>query len=271
MGSAGRSIAALTIAALVVLSIPIVLANSNPYDPARQRYRPLIGGIQIEIMTPSLRPYGNCTIGYVARDRNGNLGIVTAGHCVNFRTDYVAYQPNYDIRGSNRIGTPTIVDRYSDSAFIPFNNVAPWILNITYISNKYVGVMMLVNEISSWDFVDYYITTRGLFYKTGRTTGTTSGHILYKCDYCIELINGNVFVFYRLLITNIYAERGDSGAPLYTYVCIWENYCWLALFGHLSFIEEYNGSRYSGFIHVSSVMERLGVMPIIVDVWPPFI
>jgi len=192
MDSVGGSIAALTIAALVVLSIPIALANNNPYDPARQRYRPLIGGIQIEIVRFFLWiipiPYDVCTIGYVARDRNGNLGIVTAGHCVDFRTDYVVYQPNYDIRGSNRIGSPTIVDRYSDSAFIPYRDVTPSILHIVYYVTEYRGIVVSVNSTISWetmryycnkaiDTTEYYCDRSPLFYKTGRTTGTTSGYL----------------------------------------------------------------------------------------------
>jgi len=208
MGSAGRSIAALTISALAVLSIPIVLANSNPYDPARQRYRPLIGGIQIEIMTPSLRPYGICTIGYVARDRNGNLGIVTAGHCVNFRTDYVVYQPNYDNWESNRIGSPTMVDMYSDSAFIPYRDVTPSILHIVYYVTEYRGIVVPVNSTISWETIRSYCNYGSpLFYKTGRTTGTTRGYL----REAYEWYEGH----YRVIVTDIYAEGGDSGSPLY--------------------------------------------------------
>jgi len=258
---------ALAMAIIIMLSIgmSIALAN-NPYDPARQRYRPLIGGIQIEIVwfwwdIPISNGY--CTIGYMARDGNGNIGIVTAGHCTDFGTGYVVYQPSYDTEGSNRIGSPTIVDIYSDAAFIPYNNVSPSILYITRYTTGYRGIVIPVNAIISWDTIKFYVSVSSpLFYKTGRTTGTTSGYLVRVYEWYNNNITG--FTHYRVILTSIYVDHGDSGAPLYHYICGRDGSCWLGLAGHLSFrrLDENGNFLYSGFIHVSSVAQRLGVTPV---------
>jgi len=262
MPPAGRLKHILAVIALNI-SIPIILAN-NPSDPAQQKYRPLIGGIQIETGTFSWIFWNSryyCTIGYTARDGNGNVGIVAAGHCTDFSTSFVVYQPNYDFWGSNRIGSPTRIDGYSDAAFIPYSSTSPSILYIAYQAGVYNGVSVPVNSTISWDTIIYYAKTHtsSLFYKTGRTTGTTSGYIVDAFDQYYDPVGGIPYSpLYGVILTNIHADHGDSGAPLYEYGCERDGSCWLGLAEHLSF----GNSSITGFIHVSAVAERLGVTPV---------
>jgi len=265
MPPAGRLKHILAIIAVIALniSIPIVLAN-NPSDPAQQKYRPLIGGIQIETGTFSWIFWNSryyCTIGYTARDGNGNTGIVTAGHCTDFSTSFVVYQPNYDFWGSNRIGSPTRINDYSDAAFIPYSSASPSILYIAYQAGVYDGITVPVNSTISWDTIMYYAQTNTspLFFKTGRTTGTTSGYIIWTAYWDI---GPDQRPKYRVIYTNIPTDGGDSGAPLYMYGCGRDGKCWLGLAGHLSYgIITYN-INISVFIHISSVAELLGVTPV---------
>ncbi len=243
---------------VIIISTSLIIAN-NPYDPTREKYRPVIGGVQIELVKfwwfiPIESAY--CTIGYIAQDDNGNLGIVTAGHCSDWSTDYSVYQPEYGTWGSNYLNNPSSTDRMSDSEFIPFNNAQGSILFIAYNAGNYQGVIVDVDTVISWTTISN--GDPHLYYKTGRTTGRTSGYIVSTYTW----YNASGTWLYKVILTTIYVEAGDSGSPLYRYEAGRDGSDWLGLAGHLSFAL-YNGNNflYSGFIHVNSVHTFLGVSP----------
>jgi hypothetical protein len=57
------------------MMLPAIIAQRG-VEYTRQRYRPLIGGIQIEITCGMIYPYRNCTINYAVATSSGVLGII---------------------------------------------------------------------------------------------------------------------------------------------------------------------------------------------------
>ena len=154
---------------LLIASTLVILISaqySDPAEPTRQYYRPLIGGIQI---------YSGyyCTIGYIARDASGNVGILTAGHCVDYSYYEPVYQPEYST--SYYIGKPSRISVAVDAAFVPFSSSAPYILHINNFYGTYYPSKWNVYDYVPFEYVQYF--TDVPVYKTGRTTGTTSGYI----------------------------------------------------------------------------------------------
>jgi hypothetical protein len=221
---------------LLAIGISTILINaqySDPAAPTRMRYRPLIGGIQIEIFWQYIGPSW-CTIGYTGKDSNGRMGVITAGHC----TDHsIVYQPDDLLPGYNYIGTPSAINSYVDAAFIPFSNSAPYILHIMCYGGTCYASQWNVYKYVRWEDSIYYSST---VYKTGRTTGTTSGYIVG--------IGGDYLIY-----TTVPIDYGDSGAPLYTISP------GVVLFGHLTrFGYPYSASA---FTSVTGVINYLNVYP----------
>ncbi|MGC9104358.1 MAG: hypothetical protein ACP5JF_06175 [Candidatus Methanodesulfokora sp.] len=219
---------------LLMASTLVILISaqySDPVTPTRQYYRPLIGGIQIEISL------GYCTIGYTARDAGGRVGIITAGHCVGYSYDEPVYQPVYG--SSYYIGKPSLINWVVDAAFVPFRNSAPYILHINNFYGTYYPTKWNVYDYVPAEYVKYF--TYVCVYKTGRTTGTTSGQIVDCRGWAIY--------------TDVYGAPGDSGAPLYT---ISPHGDGALLFGHAYGI--YYGITY--FMSVSGVASAIGVKPV---------
>jgi len=134
---------------LIVLMSTIMVLKAETYnDPVsatRERYRPVIGGVQI--YNYAIMDY--CSTGYMARDTSGRLGIVTAGHCSSFERDIVVFQPIAD--PNNEIGSVDIVSRDVDAEFIPTYQAASSILVISSSGGKYFA-----NIWSVYDYVDFY-------------------------------------------------------------------------------------------------------------------
>ena len=121
------------------------------------RIRPIIGGIQIA------SDNGWATSGFRARDNNGNLGFVTAGHIGHLGS--TVYQP--DLFGSTYVtGTISrIGSTNSDSAFVPYNNTDPsfyWFNTITLDYSSYTDHQ--VNDYA---------------YKAGAATDVTAGQVTF--------------------------------------------------------------------------------------------
>jgi len=219
---------------LLMASTIVILISaqySDPVTPTRQYYRPLIGGIQI-----SVRNY-YCTIDYTARDASGKVGIITAGHCVDY-SYYPVYQPEYS--SSYYIGKPSLISVQADAAFVPFSDSAPYILHINNFYGTYYPIKWNVYDYVPAEYVKYFVKTVPV-YKTGRTTGTTSGQIVDCRGWAIY--------------TDVYGAPGDSGAPLYT---ISPHGDGALLFGHAYGI--YYGITY--FMSVSGVASAIGVKPV---------
>ena len=198
-------------------ALNLITAN-NPYDPARDKYRPVIGGVQIEVKVGALTSY-YCTSSFASvYTSDGSRGIVTAGHCSDFETGHSVRQPRWFW---NKIGEVYSVSMESDSGFVKKKSeiaVEGFILNITFdqASSTYVGIKYPVVGYYSFDYIverwDYF-KDNYLLYKTGRTTGTTSGHLTrYMLTYTVPYAG----TLEKVYLADIYVEAGDSGSPVYS-------------------------------------------------------
>ncbi|MEM0311514.1 MAG: hypothetical protein QXF10_08740 [Ignisphaera sp.] len=192
----------------IVIPMEAIVMGTSP-NATRQKYRPLIGGIQIGVVKWSwfIPIYkGYCTIGYSAMDRNGLLGVVTAGHCSNWDLPVSVYQPDL----WEHIGGFSYVNKTCDLGFIPYSNSAAKILYIDIYNNSHI---FDVNNIISWEYIDVW--KNEIYNKTGRSTGTTDGYLVAaSSDPGYDIICDSLGLKYCLFLT-YYSEPGDSGAPVY--------------------------------------------------------
>jgi hypothetical protein len=114
---------------------------SEPLATLRDRFRPLVGGLQIEIDQENTRSITECTLGFNAT-REKVRGFVTANHCIHDRSrpkSAIFFQPSNS--QDNRVGTgsvsPPTFDhktnkkcleghkcRYSDTMFVKLDDGA---------------------------------------------------------------------------------------------------------------------------------------------------
>jgi hypothetical protein len=180
-------------------------------------WRPITGGLQIET------PGSYCTLGFAAL-QGGTLGFVTNSHCtqvqggVESTPAYQAVYPNtagteltdpfYSSGGSCPSGR---ICRYSDSAFFGASTT------INPLVAKTPGAFNL--SISNWLEVPskvLYPSQGQAVYKTGRTSGTTSGTIQWAC----ATVNSGgtphtYFCNYIATSSEQNGAPGDSGSPVY--------------------------------------------------------
>lgn len=214
------------IAVCVLLAISITLTTyALGEEYTRLRYRPLIGGIQIESVEwlwiiPDRKI--QCTIGYPVRDLNGRKGVITAGHCTEYNTGWSIYQPVYDrppwLWSSNYIGdsswiAPHSLQEYYDIAFIPYDDVSPYILYITNEGAQQLPIVYIytINDLK-WFLSNYGPLPIN---KTGRTTGTTGGRLCHVGRYCYIVVYPYPINMTYCLIGDLIASEGDSGAPIF--------------------------------------------------------
>jgi hypothetical protein len=190
----------------------------------------LTGGYKIEAFTG-----GGCTLGFNAT----YLGIsvfVTNSHCTY---NYLAYdggtftQPTYF--AGNEVGqeltdkalyncnNSSLICRRSDSAYVQHNGSRTIGQGkIAYTEQATGGPAPNLTVLGYYDIIRRYSGTApvGLtLTKTGQKTGTTFGNITQSC----VTISGNNGgregnKYYRLEcqdVSNVYAEYGDSGSPMY--------------------------------------------------------
>ncbi|HXH41311.1 MAG TPA: hypothetical protein VNN08_21970 [Thermoanaerobaculia bacterium] len=203
----------------------------------RDFYRPLIGGLQIDLTiagTPS-----QCTLGvnvwYVNVSQGippGTAGFYTAAHCstTRFGTDGTVYS-----QGGSRIG----YERYDPPAFTnaqntrcPAGYTCRW-SDVTFAQydagyNRHQGALaqtvsraygnfqtgsIVINPYAP-EFILYQTTlpVAGQYLdKVGRTTGWTSGQVSRTCaDY---FIGGNYLLCQDQV--EAFADSGDSGSPVF--------------------------------------------------------
>jgi len=132
--------------------------------PTKEYMRPLYEGLQIQIANNT--HYLNCTLGYFAKDSNGNYGIITAGHCVerlwsNGNPTWVwVYQPN--ISSSSYLTGPNgyhTINGNIDAVFIPLNSgvsFSPSIINIT--GNRSFDLIPIYSYLASFIFLRWHRT-----------------------------------------------------------------------------------------------------------------
>lgn len=223
--------------------IPIKVRSVDPdslvLHSASDRFRPVIGGVQMQAVLGSST--GTATIGWAARNAAGTLGYVIAGHCSDGVGETI-YQPS--VSASNAVGTVAAdthwpsQSSYADAAWVPYSNVAAKI----YGSG---GVQQTVKG---------YYTDCGIglpVYKSGITTGTTSGATIRK-DI---VFNGDTKKYlYDQYFVSYSAANGDSGAPVYH---VEPDHDRIVVGIHSG---NFNGEEY--FSPVSGVQAALGVLPL---------
>lgn len=187
--------------------------------------QPLAGGSQFQYYSSNGAGY-NCTVGVVAK-RGGVLGFVTASHCTgtvaNYNVPTTADAPllgTYlgtelaDPSGTacfSSLGDTVTRCRASDAAFYSAASVELGKIAITDSALKVTGSI----DVSGTGSAALGKTV----WKTGRTTGTTSGPVKTICiDSGANAPNGDQY--YLLCQDEVkksgFAAGGDSGAAVWT-------------------------------------------------------
>ncbi len=198
---------------------------------------PLTGGPQIfrrDTANPNLVHI--CSTGFIA-DINGQTGMITASHCTELYglpDNSVFYQGSY-IQGQNStlIGPATLESQHaggvncpasrrclnSDSAFIPIPeglSTSTSVIKTKTLNSSPVNLEPKTGSRRVWSSLfDFGTVVVGdKVYKTGRTTGTTSGVI---SDTCVDLAINNSIIFLNCHMqvtadTSQFGDRGDSGS-----------------------------------------------------------
>lgn len=176
-----------------------IYIDSHTYNREYLTVSPLQGGASIGLETSS--GLYNCTIGYLATDSNGNVGIVSAGHCPDSVGDTVR-QP---VTGINDVAEVTrkISSTYCDCSFSILddqNNFGPYVL---YNSQYSIGVTG-TNTIGT-DDVGITIAMSGAVsgYRTGQIT-----------DNSFDVYDNGVRILSKVVVAQYVSSVGDSGAPI---------------------------------------------------------
>ncbi len=202
-----RPVAILLLALLACpITISIVVAKSSynfPVYPTRNYIRPLVSELQVEFNSSVAEHDLLCSIGYFV-ERGNFYGLISAAHC-QVKGANIVYQPNAT---SNRyiIGAPvesSASSRDIDAILVKLNNNVGLSASVVYITGKNSYIQVAVTGYGDWNVISPYVKV----YKTGRTTGTTCGEILYKKDNYLNLTD--------VIVTNVLGAGGDSGSPLY--------------------------------------------------------
>lgn len=225
-------------------SIPVkftsvhVRPDSLVLHSASDRFRPLIGGIQIQTFLGSLT--ATSTLGWAAQTSSGTRGYVISAHCSDGSGENV-YQPTTGSSNScGSVGADTgwpYSSSYADAAWVPYSNVA------AKIHSQGVDQTVKGYYDEPWEGLTVF--------KSGRTTGTTSGEVQRK---------GLVFhpstqrYLYDQYFASYTAEPGDSGSPVYHVESDHDR----IIVGILS--GSFNGEEY--FSPVSGVETELSVLPL---------
>ncbi|MER6914698.1 S1 family peptidase [Streptomyces sp. NPDC000594] len=140
------------------------------------------------------RPGGSCTAGFNVRNTSGTYYILTAGHCTTtpatWYVDGGLTVPIGPVAGGTFPGQDFGLIRYDNPAVPRPGTVGT--VDITGAANPSIGLRVS---------------------KRGATTGVTNGTVL-GLNATVNYGGGNIV--YGLIQTNICAQPGDSGAPLYS-------------------------------------------------------
>jgi streptogrisin B len=215
---------------VIFLKCDLIQNTLSGYDTYR---RPVIGAIQLTGQTGDIG-----SVGFAAKTSSGTKGYVTVQH-LGTSVGYQMYQPSLYVAGT----VSKISGSHADACFVPYSDVSPYV----YINNGNtlpVVTYMSAKPTNSW--------TGLTVYKSGRTTGVTSGTI----QGIINLDGSEGIGTYTGMIkTNVQNQGGDSGGPLYTMPTS-ANSC------NILGISKGNLNGYSLFSSVYGINYDLGVLPI---------
>jgi len=158
------------------------------------RYRPIIGGIQVQYVK-SGTTYQS-TLGFAVRDASGSKGYVIARHAGN-SIGLQIYQPT--VSSSNKAGTVSkLGGNNADASFVPYSDVEATIHLGGYLTAPVKGY---TDPMVGWKV-----------YKSGITTGITSGNVIEKRD---QITGPEGQILYNQWRADYYSSGGDSGSPVY--------------------------------------------------------
>jgi hypothetical protein len=205
--------------------------NSLPPGTLRDRYRPLVGGIEIEIDQQGARTTSLCTLGFIAT-RDKVSGFVTAGHCMKDASKpkaAVYFQPSSgrDNRvGVGEISPPTFGQknpsclegekcRYSDSTFVKLDDRVE--------SSQGLIARPAVNS-SEWNGTDTFKIVgkaRPVFEQKVTMVGAKSGRLegIVKVAKIRRMGTGNGVTYLDQTVVSWTSKAppvaGDSGSPAF--------------------------------------------------------
>lgn len=197
-------------------------------------YTPVWGGLELKNQN---RPDKYCTSGFSAKKPNGHQFLITAAHCGELGDPYK--------QGGNNIGT--VVEHYYSFWYLDAlaiqirpDDEIPASNKIYDDSSNNIGNELYIDDWSR-DIDDEIVGTPVC--QSGVTTGVNCGTI-------------TGISFYGLLKANVYADGGDSGAPLYTPYY---------LFGtaHLKGILRGPVDGVIGFSHAQEILDVFGFSSVI--------
>lgn len=191
---------------------------------------PISGGLQIFRHVSGTR-YSICSLGFVA-NRGSVKGIVTNSHCTAIfgqNDSSVLYQGTpINMSQSRRLGASMVESRYrnggyiSDAVFIPFD--IPFSSSTSVLKtaklNKGSGYPHVLKTGRSRQISSLYNmgSTVGMgVYKTGRTTGTSSGHLVRSCVN-VRTTSNRLMKCQNEVSADVrynYSAGGDSGAAVF--------------------------------------------------------
>lgn len=198
----------------------------QPLTDLQDRFRPMPGGVQVAGWQE-----GTCTNGANVLTDVG-IGFITASHCTAtfWDLDQVTfYQPIWG-DASNYVGwewsdpdpfTGGLCDgydacRYSDAAFIRI--VGSGVAEHGYIARTTSGSIDINLQHPRFTIVSEggWPLENAEIHKVGRTSGLTSG---YVTDTCVDIPHVVVEGWVHLcqFVTDVYADYGDSGGPVFTW------------------------------------------------------
>jgi streptogrisin D len=134
-----------------------------------------------------------CSLGFNVRNGSGVYSFITAGHCTNIASQWYA-NSSHTTKLGDRTGTSFPTNDYGIVRYLSTFTSHPGTISngqdITSAGNAFVGQSVR---------------------RTGSTTGTHSGSVT-GLNATVTYSQGTV---YQMIRTNVCAEPGDSGGPLY--------------------------------------------------------
>ncbi|NTX52404.1 hypothetical protein [Myxococcus sp. CA039A] len=214
-----RAIVERAIARLAVARDAVDIVEWGPINPTsvQSGWTPVGGGLQIET------PGKYCTLGFPAL-QGGTLGFVSNSHCTQVQGG-VESTPAYQAVAPWLVGTETTDPGYASGGSCPAGRICRSSDSAFFRGEAAIATYVVQTpgafdlNISAWPEVTgkvLYPSQGQTVFKTGRTTGTTSGTIQWACATVNS--GGTPHTYYCNYIATSATQNGaggDSGSPVY--------------------------------------------------------
>lgn len=192
-----------------------------------------------------------CTVGFAAKDSNGNPGFVTAGHCVENSGSTFGTDVDYDGSHAGDVDDWRFEDGNVDGAFIELRD--PW-FGTTWLPTRnliFGGSYNGIGGLTANYAIGVYVTFHGTFGAGGTTN--TSPELGQITGTGITVLSGITVLYTDMFKTDIATHDGDSGGPVTSSVYIGAGMYVKNVMGVLSF--EYLSESY--FSKASHILNEL--------------